>query len=334
LKQEQPVTVTGYNVIVSTSITVNCTLGTVTVTGYNPEVEVSTTVDCTLGTVTVTGYNVIVSATTTIDCTLGTVVVAGYNVIVLNEPIGGAPEPGLFADFLEHVIVLDKTAPRVSRDRIAYDELVGLQNRIDPRHPPQCEAKDEVQVLSKFTGSVSSGNYTITIIDELGVGHTTANIAYDADATAIESAIDVKMTADSYIGWVNGHISVALTGDLTTNDATLTFDGTSVTEKNFGQTIMTNVDLTGGTVGDTSTVQHGQPIRYTWSIIWALGIYETPPEYGELLSDPAIPWAGPGENPNWPGASLREVLAAQAAIDDGVPDLRYQLEDLFNVQGK
>jgi hypothetical protein len=241
---------------------------------------------------------------------------------------------GLFADFITNTTVVDKTEPQVGLDRIAYNELVGLQNRVDPTHPPQCEAKDEVQVMTKHVATVSGGNFTVTIVDELGVSHTTANILYNANAATIEGAIDTKMTADSYAGWTNGDISVALTGDLTANDATVTYDGASVTEKNFGLLVLTDVDLSGGgTVGVPTTTTNGQPIRYAWSLMWALGLYQTPPAYGVALDDQVTLWTSPGENPKWPSASLRRALAAQAAIDDGVPALRDQLEDLFNIKG-
>lgn len=240
---------------------------------------------------------------------------------------------GLYADFLTQTIVVDKTEPQVGLDRIAYNELVALQDRVDPSHPTQCEAKDEVQVMTKFSGTVSGGNFTVTIVDELGISHTTANLAYDALAAAIETAIDVKMTADGYASWTNADISVALAGDLTANSATVTFDGASVTEKNMGQHTTDDVDLSGGgTVDTATTTTNGQPIRYAWSLMWALGLYQTPPLYGVALGDQVTLWTSPGENPRWPSASLRRALAAQAAISDGVPGLRAQLEALFNIQ--
>lgn len=241
---------------------------------------------------------------------------------------------GLYADFMSRMTVVDTDEPQVGLDRIAYNDLLELKNRVDPTHPPQCEAKDEVQVMTQHVATVSGGNFTVTIVDELGVNHTTANIVYNANAATIEGAIDTKMTADSYGSWTNGDISVALTGDLTANDATVTYDGTSVTEKNFGLLVLTDVNLTGGgTVGAPTTTTNGQPIRYTWSLMWALGLYQTPPLYGVALDDQVTVWTSPGENPKWPSAALRRALAAQAAIDDGVPALRNQLEALFNIRG-
>ena len=239
----------------------------------------------------------------------------------------------LYAAFLAQTIVIDKTEPQVGPNRIAYNELIALQNQGDPATPPQCEAKDEVQVMTKFSGTVSGGNFTVTIVDELGISHTTANIVHNANAATIEGAIDTKMTTDSYGGWTNGDISVALAGDLTANDAIVTYDGTSVTEKNMGQHTTNDVDLSGGgTVDTATTTTNGQPNRYTWAVMWALGLYLTPPLYGVALGNTATLWTSPGENPKWPSASLRHALAAQAAIDDGVPALRSQLEALFNIQ--
>jgi len=163
---------------------------------------------------------------------------------------------GLYTDFIAHSTVIDKTEPQQGTPRSAYNELLQHKAKLDQTRPTAFDAYDEVQVLNAFTSTVGSGNYTITIVDELGVSHTTANLAYDADAATIEAAIDVIMTSDAYADWTNADISVAVTGDLATNDATLTFDGASVTEKNFSQTTVADGNLAGaGTVnGMVSTV--------------------------------------------------------------------------------
>jgi len=240
---------------------------------------------------------------------------------------------GLYADFIAHSTIIDKTEPQDGPQRVTYNELKRHEARLDQTVPAAFDEKDEVQVINKFVATVSGGNFTITIVDELGVSHTTANILYSANQATIESAIDTKMTADGYAGWTNGDITVALTGDLTANAATLTFDGNSVAGKNMGQTVVTDVDLSGGgTVNGASTTTHGQAKRYAWAVMWAHGLITAPPAQGSLLSPAALATNREQSTAHWPSASLRKILAWQAAIDDDNEALRTQLESLFHVE--
>ncbi len=191
----------------------------------------------------------------------------------------------------------------------------------------------EVQTVNQMIPTVSGGNFTINIVDELASAHLTANIAYDATAAAIETAIDVKMTADGYSGWTNGDISVALTGDLTANAATLTFDGDSVTGKDHGQTAIADVDLVAaGAINGQSETTSGQVKRYAWAIMWAHGMVTSVPEQGDALAnDDTLDTTPATTTAHWPRPALRKLLAWQAAIDDDNPTLRTQLEELFHV---
>lgn len=243
---------------------------------------------------------------------------------------------GVHADFITNTTVVDTTEPQDGGiQRSAYNELTQHVAKFDPTRPSGFDAKDEVQVINVFVATVSGGNFTITIVDELGVSHITANILYNANAATIETAIDVKMTADSYASWTNGDISVALTGDLTANNATLTYDGDSVDEKNMGQVTVADVDLSGGgTVNTTSTTTHGQSIRYPWAVMWAHGMITASdlPAQGEAMAIGASLDVTPASTTaHWPCAALRKALAWQAAIDDGNITLRTQLESLFKV---
>ncbi len=191
----------------------------------------------------------------------------------------------------------------------------------------------EVQTVNQLTPTVSGGNFTINIVDELAGAHLTANIAYDATAAEIETAIDVKMTSDAYGGWANGDISVALTGDLTANAATITFDGDSVTGKDQGQTAIADVNLAaaGGINGQSETTS-GQVKRYAWAIMWAHGMVTSVPEQGDAMANSDTLDTTPATTTaHWPGPALRKLLAWQAAIDDNNATLRTQLEALFHV---
>jgi len=123
----------------------------------------------------------------------------------------------------------------------------------DLAYPSGYDEADEVQVIAAHESVVSGGNFTITV-NIAGTAHTTANIAHDAVAATIETAIDVVCTGN-VASWTNGDISVALTGNLTANAATLTYDGTSVDATNHPAATLTDVDLTGnstGTVAETA----------------------------------------------------------------------------------
>lgn len=239
---------------------------------------------------------------------------------------------GVYADFIAQNTVIDTTDPKVADDRSADNELAQHAGQFDPTRPSAFDAKDAVKVIAAHVATVSGGNFTITITEPNGTTHTTASILYDADEATIESAIDTKMTADSYAGWTNSDISVALTGDLTANAATLTFDGTSVDELNFDVSV-TDVDLTGGgTVGAVTTTTYGQGIRYAWAVMWAHGMVVSAPPQGTLMSPATLDVTPAGTTAHWPRAALRKALARQAGIDDDNVALRTQLEALFKVE--
>lgn len=121
---------------------------------------------------------------------------------------------------------------------------------------PGVNATDEVQSVATFNGTANGGNYTLTINVTTNTAVLTDNIAYNADAAAIEGAINTAATGN-ITGWVNGDISVT-GGDLTNAAVVLTFDGFSVDGTNQGDTVITNVDLTGpGTAGSISTTNEG-----------------------------------------------------------------------------
>lgn len=247
-----------------------------------------------------------------------------------DSPRGGDRIMGVYADFLAHTTVIDKTEPQVACDRIAYNELVRLRDSFDPETPAGFEARDEVQTIGPFTGDVYC-SYTLTIVDPDGTQITTALIPYFAIPAMIETAINAVCNG-TITGWSDGDISVSGYA-LDEGDVTLTFSGNSVTQQNFGLTVVTVFDVIGSSEpGDVTVIQSGQRQRYAWAVMQNLGLYGSPPNQGEALPSLATLATSPGENPRWPSASLRRALAWQAAIDDGNPMLRTQLERLFNVQ--
>jgi len=234
---------------------------------------------------------------------------------------------GVYADFLAHTTLVDTVEPQVGSDRIVYNELLPA---LDPPVTAEFGALDEVQGVATHSGVVTGGNYTLTVVTPAGVELTTANLAHDAIAATVESGINTACAGIA--GWTNGDISVS-GGPLTTDPLVLTFDGAAVTNQNFGQTAIVDVDLSGGgTAGAVSTTTHGQPKRYAWAVMYNLGLFNLPPAYGEALATDATLATNPCDNPHYPSASLRKVLARQAAIDDENLVLQGQLESLFHIQ--
>ena len=106
---------------------------------------------------------------------------------------------------------------------------------------------DEVQVIAQYVRAPSGGTYTLYFEDEDGNSFTTAAIAYNAAAATIEGAIDTAAAA--YPSWTPGDISVAESGaaGLSDGTVTVTFDGTSVDDKNWDTIIVDGAALTGAT---------------------------------------------------------------------------------------
>ena len=349
---------------------------------------------------------------------------------------------GVYADFIAHTTVMDKTEPQVAIDRTAHNELIRLQAELDPVAPAAYDAADEVQSVAAYSGTYTGGNYTLTITPPVDSPVTTANIAHNANAATIEGAVNTVCTGN-ITGWTNGDISVS-GGDLTSAPVVLTFDGSSVDNLNFDATVIADVDLTdgsanaantittnvgsitftadavgtayngeiiylsdtgalsvtyntanttflitynGGTtnhtqvedevdtnmtanptwpqfecsttngantvdavddtlnavtvggldvgaLGAVSTVTAGQSQRYAWGVMWALGLISVTdlPIYGDALATDVTLWAQPSENPQYPNAALRGILAEQATIDDDNATLLTQLKTLFHIQ--
>ena len=115
---------------------------------------------------------------------------------------------------------------------------------------------DEVQVIAQYARAPSGGTFTLYFEDEDGNSFTTAAIAWNAADTVIETAIDTAATTAAYPSWTNGDISVLESGTAGISDGTvtLTFDGTSVDDKDWDTTIIDGAALTGTTVSSGTSL--------------------------------------------------------------------------------
>lgn len=115
--------------------------------------------------------------------------------------------------------------------RHIYEELTYLQTAPgDPTLESPYAKADHVTTVPAHTDTISSGNFTITVnFPNYSVAVTTANIAYDANQSTIQTAIDNALNSETVVSrYSSGDVDVSLTGNLTANDATLTANGTSV----------------------------------------------------------------------------------------------------------
>ncbi len=120
---------------------------------------------------------------------------------------------------------------------------------------------DEVQSIAIFSGTVSGGNYTLTISLNGLSPFTTANIPHNSNAATIEGAIDTAAGIAAVPGFSAGDIAVT-GGDLTTTPVVLTFSGNSVDGQNHGLTTINDVDLAGGgSPGAVTTTTNGSGVQ-------------------------------------------------------------------------
>jgi hypothetical protein len=102
---------------------------------------------------------------------------------------------------------------------------------------PGSGVANEVQQIARHVNNVTGGTYTLTLTINGGGPVTTAPIAYNANATAIQNAIDLVS------GVTAGHI-VVTGGPLHTTAIVITFSGADVDLTDQGQTTINGASLT------------------------------------------------------------------------------------------
>ncbi len=189
---------------------------------------------------------------------------------------------------------------------------------------------NEVQSIADFDGTVTSGNYTLTCTTNTPETFTTGNIAYSANATIIETAIDSAATGNIG-GWTNGDISVS-GGPLTTGAVTLTFDGGSVEAANHSLSVIADVNLVADPRGTIGTTTHGQEPRLGWAMLHEMGIIVGAPPVQGTTPTGLVLGSTATTNANWPRPSTLRAIAKQAAIDDNNIEVYNAIMALFHIQ--
>lgn len=178
----------------------------------------------------------------------------------------------VFADLLANAKAFDKDAPIQSLDRAVITDINEEIARGDVALPTSgFDGQNEVQTLA--SSGASAGDFTVTIaINEFVV--TTAAIAYNANPTAIETAVDLAATTAAVPGWTDGDISVSGAGTAELNDTVFTYDGAFVAAK---IQVLSGVDgsgLTGGGSEAFAETTPGYTARNVWAIFDALSLVD------------------------------------------------------------
>jgi hypothetical protein len=225
---------------------------------------------------------------------------------------------GVYTDLLSGTEAWDSGGAdgiSIGPDRVITMQIEQLQvKQGDVPYPSGYTEVDEVQEIGTYNGTVSSGNFTLTVnVDD--TARTTANIAYDASAATIETAIDT-VCSGNVTDWTNGDIAVSLVGDLTANAATLTYSGNAVDATNHPAVIINDIDLGGGgTVGDVTTTTNGQTVRTALAALNVMGVIDSPPPPQGTTSG-LTATSTRASYPEMPRQEVLQALAKQAAIDD------------------
>lgn len=200
--------------------------------------------------------------------------------------------------------------------RHIYEELTYLQS--DPGDPvlesPYLKA-DHVTTVPAHTDTVTSGNFTITVnFPNYGVAETTANIAFDDDEAAIQSAVDTALSSETVVGsYSAGDVDVSLTGNLTANAATLTANGDSVSGA-YMLVTTANVDLDADELATPVVATAGtmnRPAEATLALFDVVKPASSTPYQGESVTGSDFE---AGDNPFSLAPATKKALAREAKV--------------------
>lgn len=187
----------------------------------------------------------------------------------------------IVSNFLATIDTMDTTPPITAGDKPAYRDLVRLRDGgFDPALAAGLAGADEVQTLP--SNGASAGTFDMTV--NLTTGSVDVDtIAYNIAAAALETAIDSALNG-VVPGWVDGDIAVSGAGTLDSSPLTLTYSGTSVSQRNHALPTFDNASMTGGTQTASASIE-GRPDRNAVAILAELGYITTYPDHGVAPDD-------------------------------------------------
>jgi hypothetical protein len=235
---------------------------------------------------------------------------------------------GVFTEILNTAVSfdIDGSDGIIALDRPIIRELRGLRDRMDPELPPAFMAKDMEVAIQPHEGDVDSGDFSLTFNLKNGQTFTTDLLLFDADAEAIEAAIDVAATAAGITGWQDGDIEVT-GGPLTDDEVILLFSGESVRHQNHEVTIDSDLeDSSEDPVehGDIITLVDGQNDRTVWAVMVYAGILMgPPPTQGE--AGPIVAQNTRHTFNGMPSQAFIRTMAKEAAVVDDNPAIETEI---------
>jgi hypothetical protein len=234
---------------------------------------------------------------------------------------------GVFSDWLNNQIVLGES-PYIGERRLAYREIDWHRRRTDPNHHGDYTGQAEVQGIIQGAPPLTRYRLIFTMPD--GTPIQTGEFLAVYTGLQWEGVVNTAC-APVVPGWQDGDIAWN-GGSVVYPPLVFSYQGDSVTKQNWGN-LQAEVTTPPGGPLTTTTYQQGSGIRYTWSVMYELGLYgPPPPEPGDDLPEDAELLYHPDETIRWPSGSLRDKLAQQCAIEEGNSELENQLQDLFNIQ--
>lgn len=217
---------------------------------------------------------------------------------------------GLYTDLASTNPVPAK--PRVGLDRSSGEQLLSKAYQHDSGVRTALAAQSEVTRIATHTGTVTDGTYTLTVeVPTLGVTFTTAALAHDANAAAIEAAIDTAspaavpngdlvVTEEGSAGLQDGFIDITAEDAVASMPVLVSIDGTN---------------LVGGGAGAVTRTTPGQGNRKAAQALFDLNVIAgTLWNSGEAPTDLTRPASNGQTRPRY--QAIRD-LALQAAVEDG-----------------
>ncbi|MHC4703451.1 MAG: hypothetical protein ACYTFQ_23030 [Planctomycetota bacterium] len=235
---------------------------------------------------------------------------------------------GVFTDWLDNQIVLGER-PYTAHRRVAYNEIRWHIRREDPTIHPDLDAAHEIQGFTE-TNQHSFASYKLIFTTPDGVVIETTSMPVGTWLSVWNDV--VHAACDPVIpDWTHGDISYVSGRPNRPDPLVFEFAGDSVAGQNWPATQAEWTSWLSGPLTPV-TYQNGHGPRLTWGVIYELGLYgPATHDPGDDLPDGAELLKRPDETIRWPSASLRAMLAQQAAIDDGYPPMEQQLRNLFNI---
>ncbi|MHC4301595.1 MAG: hypothetical protein ACYS7Y_30375 [Planctomycetota bacterium] len=233
-----------------------------------------------------------------------------------------------YAFFLANSPLMLNGGYKSPRVRSVKAELERLSSRVDPVPTADFKERDTVYQMTEGLTALDVCKLVFTFF-KTGNVYETATVSWQGQTRDFEAGIKTAFGAE-VPGWQDSHFTLA--GGLISNPLlSLTLDGTSVAKKPWAKMEIVRTSPSPVYYYGLDTT-YGQPNRPAWAMLHSFGLVDEPYIYGEPLPGDYQFISSPEDNPKWPGASMRSVIAEQAGIDDANPELVTQLKTLLRVQ--